>query len=378
MPVIHALALLLLTAPTDYSKLIRLKTLAQAKQALAAGTSPNATGGDRTWLSFAAEANKLDLAALLIENGAKLETPDQGGCTPLCYAVDYAGVEMVKLLLAKGAKPSPQVGPEKRTPLHRLMGLERKTKMDLIATLTENGADVNAADARDETPLHAGAEAGEPVRLKYLIERGAKVDATNKNGATPLHLAAISRRLAAMQLLVEKGAKVDARDKSGETPLLRLVYIGADVELLKAAALLVKLGANVSSQNDAGESALHVAVVTKSEPWAKTLMQFGVDPSLRSKKGKTALDQAVINKDATLIVAIGRSAPKALNALDEYGATYVHNAVINDDLPLLNALIAAGADLSVKNKFGKTPLGTARQAGMTKIAALLEELRAAD
>lgn len=89
------------------------------------------------------------------------------------------------------------------------------------------GANVNATEWDDSTPLHWSASAGYKVVAEFLIEKGANVNATNKLGLTPLHNAASKyKSVAVAELLIEKGANVNATSKKGETPLQLALYWG--------------------------------------------------------------------------------------------------------------------------------------------------------
>ena len=68
-------------------------------------------------LHVAAQSGDLELAALLIDRGAHLEAQSaETGSTPLKYAVFFAQIDMVKMLLQKGADVE-NSGGTSRTPL---------------------------------------------------------------------------------------------------------------------------------------------------------------------------------------------------------------------------------------------------------------------
>jgi ankyrin repeat protein len=58
------------------------------------------------------------------------------------------------------------------------------------------GADVHAANAEGNTPLHIASESGHLKVVQYLVEMaGADVHAVNANGHTALHLASAHGQL---------------------------------------------------------------------------------------------------------------------------------------------------------------------------------------
>jgi ankyrin repeat protein len=79
------------------------------------------------------------------------------------------------------------------------------------------GANVNARNAKGETPLEIAAELGFVDGVDFLISAGAKVDETNNTGSTPL-IDAVSRRdLAVVRSLLKAGANPDRPDNSGRS-----------------------------------------------------------------------------------------------------------------------------------------------------------------
>ena len=79
---------------------------AAAALLLEAGADPNDNnGGDRpeTPLHWAASTDDVDVAVVLIDNGADLETPGGSIGTPLDNAIGYACWHVARLLVARGA-----------------------------------------------------------------------------------------------------------------------------------------------------------------------------------------------------------------------------------------------------------------------------------
>ncbi len=118
------------------------------------------------------------------------------GATPFMRAARSTDLEMMHLLLDKGANPKLA----NKDGLNALMlaagvnwadkirGTEAEA-LEAVKLCVALGLDVNAATDKTETALHGAASRGVNAIVKYLVENGAKMDVKNKQGFTPLDIA---------------------------------------------------------------------------------------------------------------------------------------------------------------------------------------------
>ena len=57
-----------------------------------------------------------------------------------------------------------------------------------------------------------------------LLKHGADINAQNKDQNTPLHLAGWYKHKSIIELLVEQGAEIDLKEYRGATPLMMLIW----------------------------------------------------------------------------------------------------------------------------------------------------------
>ncbi len=95
----------------------------------------------------------------------------------------------------------------------------REGDAEAAGLLLEVGADANAEDRCDWTPLHCAAEGGQAELAGLLLDKGADVNARGDVDWTPLHRAADAGHVDVAQVLLEAGADVNARAKNGQTSM---------------------------------------------------------------------------------------------------------------------------------------------------------------
>ncbi|CAG0909208.1 unnamed protein product, partial [Cyprideis torosa] len=90
---------------------------------------------------------------------------------------------------------------------------------NIAHTLLDRGAQVDARDAKQNTPLHNASQEGHQNVVLTLLDRGAQVDARNRRQQTPLHAASFFGHHNVALTLLHRSGQVDARDDKQHTPL---------------------------------------------------------------------------------------------------------------------------------------------------------------
>lgn len=117
------------------------------------------------------------------------------------------------------------------------------------------GANVNAVNESEDSPLNMVSKLSYEFLVRYFIEAGANVNTSNKNKITPLHWGVEYNNLAIVKLLLRKGANTSARDQIEETPLHWAAWTGN----IASAKLLLKYGANPYAANNTGVTPIDLA-----------------------------------------------------------------------------------------------------------------------
>jgi ankyrin repeat protein len=191
---------------------------------IAKGAAIKGTEHGMTPLMASAGANDLDMVRLFIEKGVDVNAATKGGSTALQFAASAGNVAMVKLLLAKGADVNAATtdgGKVRKGPI----ALNHQTALilavpygtpELLRTLIDAGAQVNAKDIRDMTPLMlaVSSETQNPDVVRLLLAKGSDVKAKSNAGETALDWAKKFGNPEVIGLLQKAGAE---GAQSGET-----------------------------------------------------------------------------------------------------------------------------------------------------------------
>lgn len=143
----------------------------------------------------------------------------------LYIATENGDLELVKYLLSKGAhvnikhveylsRASFKESEYKETPLHKAV---KKNYVELTRLLLDNGADINAKDALDLTPLYIAAINSFSDIENLLISYGADPSITSFDGSSynrfklseQLYLAIKNEDLKLVKSLLDQGANAD-------------------------------------------------------------------------------------------------------------------------------------------------------------------------
>ncbi|XP_069132753.1 myotrophin-like [Argopecten irradians] len=97
-----------------------------------------------------------------------------------------------------------------------------------VNELLKQGADVNEV-TNSRTPLHFAADYGQCEVIKILLEKGADINAPDKYDITPLLAAIFEEHTECVELLIKEGASTN-----GKTPDGQSYYEAATTDSIKA------------------------------------------------------------------------------------------------------------------------------------------------
>lgn len=245
---------------------------------------PVRDGGELTALVYAARANAMDVARVLLESGADVNQVTGYGWSPLLAATQNRNYQLGAYLIENGADVniahnggwSPlYLATDNRniedgdypTPLPDM------DHLDFITLLLDEGADVNAR-------MIDSSETRTVFTNQWLDEEGA----------TAFLRASQSGDVELMQLLLESGADPHINTVLNVTPLQVAAGIGwvegvttehSTEETIEAVRLLLDLGIDPNIQADTGRVALHGAGHKGATEVARILVDAGARMDIR-------------------------------------------------------------------------------------------------
>lgn len=154
----------------------------------------------------AAIGNIERVAEILKDDPAQVNAVASDGFQPLGLASFFGHLDVVELLLLKGAEVnSASRNAMKVMPLHSAVAHQH---LEIARALLEQGAEANSAQADDFTPLHEAAQNGQLDMVQLLLQYGAQVNAKTVNNQTPLSLAQEHGHREVAALLAAHGGQV--------------------------------------------------------------------------------------------------------------------------------------------------------------------------
>ena len=172
------------------------------------------------------------------------------------------------------------------TPLHHAAG---SASLQIVRILLERGADASAINCMEQTPLHYAAFLQTTRVLELLLRHKANFRIKNIYGQPALHTALLRKNTPAVRLLLDAGADANSQDKQGQTPITLAVAWKDHA----SARLLISRGAN---PNPAGHSLLFDPLVRNELLLVKILLQGGANPNAQTFSNMTPLHLAM-NRD---------------------------------------------------------------------------------
>jgi ankyrin repeat protein len=264
-----------------------------------------------TPLHLAVRNSHEQIALSLLEYSVDIEQKDTVGQSILVWAVKLKMVNLVAILLKKGAYIECH-NLDRLTPLALVVSKGKcDERTQIIGLLLENGADVDCTIGNYETLLHYCVSHSDIENVRTLLYYGADVNSHRHHAPyyTPLHR---STSPAITELLLSAGADIEGNSLQGETPL-----VATFAQNHMNTKVLLQNGANANAVNittpllvDALKSRARYGLV-------ELLLAYGADPEQANSSGSkrrpissTANWKQYINKGG--VYPVGRLLPNPI------------------------------------------------------------------
>ncbi|XP_053202641.1 ankyrin repeat domain-containing protein 49-like [Panonychus citri] len=158
---------------------------------------------------------------------------------------------------------NPSDEPKKLTPEEKMFKFCRKGKPDHIKFMVNKFPHLlNVKDSDGYSSLHKAAYSDNYEVVQTLIELGADIEARTIDQWTPLHCASKWGNLRSASILIDAGANINARSSGGVTPL-HLAAANKNKQMIEL--LLFNPNIDVNIVNNAGDKAVDIA--RRSSPY---------------------------------------------------------------------------------------------------------------
>jgi ankyrin repeat protein len=192
----------------------------------------------------------------------------------------------------------------------------------------------------EESPVIEFVRKKQTALLESILRRGIDVDQRDIHEQTALFHAVLHERISCVRLLLEFGADINASSTRQVTPL----YIGAENGLEAVVELLLRRGARVDMTKYARETPLHAAISANSIKAVSLLIEHGANVNATDSSQESALQRSLRD--------------------------WIEPRI-------LKLLLDAGADFTVPNIHGNTPVKRVwRSRAKEKLRLLLSAIEA--
>lgn len=219
-------------------------------------------------LSYAILFNKIDLVELLIKKGAKIDITDTDDRSILYIPIKYNYIEIIKILL--------------------------QANIDQIGISIHDIKDRNYNIPIHYTIIYKNIEA-----LKIMLEYGSNPNITDKFGNNSLHLSVYSRNYDICRYILNYDIDINSKTNIGESAL----HIAANLQVSKIFNLLVKLpNINVNTQDyDHEFTPLHYSVNLNNIDQVNILLQKNANPNIQDIYGNTITHYTVMEENIQML-----------------------------------------------------------------------------
>ncbi|XP_046337772.2 ankyrin repeat domain-containing protein 17-like [Haliotis rufescens] len=323
----------------------------------------------RTPVMFAAGKGNIELVELLVRKGANVSLVDRFDNNILHSACLGGHVEVVKYVLSQDIVNINSRVWCGRTPV--MLAAENGHRV-VVELLVNVGADVTLVDKKGDNLLHFASWGGNVEVVKFVLSLGMlSINSRGWQEITPVMLAVDKGHNDVVELLVSKGADVSFLDK-GHGTLLHFACRGGNVEVVK---FVLSLG--MLSINSRGWKKM-TPVMTAADKGHKEVVELlvskGADVSLLDKGHDTLLHLACKGGNVEVVKFVLSLGMLSINSRGWQEMTPVMLAADKGHKEVVELLVSKGADVSLLDKGHDTLLHLACKGGNVEVVKFVLSL----
>jgi ankyrin repeat protein len=255
------------------------------------------------------------------------------------------------------------------TPLHELAHFRLATVAGKVVSAPElTAVMVNAKNSYGDAPLSLAAKQGHCEMVKTLLDKGADVNAQGGDYGNALQAASAGGHKQAVKMLLDKGADVNAQGGDYGNALYAASVKGHE-QVIK---MLLDKGADVNAQGGWYGNALQAASAGGHEQVVKMLLDKGADVNAQGGRYGNAMHAAAYGGHTEILDLLVTNC--SISRLqDYYGRTPLWWAAAGGETATVEALIYKyNIDPQIADNFGWRPFWIASKKGHSATLKLLQ------
>ena len=286
---------------------------------------------------------------ILSEPFPELDASDNRGRTALIWAAERVHLDVAALLLEEGADVN-AMG-KYQPALHYA---SRKGHYELVRLLHKNDADINASGFCG-TALHEAPFQGHTEIANLLLSYGTDTN-RGRNSGYPIQWRAGTGNVEIMKILPDKRLGTGPKCRSNQTPLHKAAARG-HLEIVK---MLVKRSVDLNAINSLGRTPLLLSVANHHLPVSKMLLENGADVNFQRRNDESRPPHIAAKSKDHEMTSLLLNWEADVHALDCDPNTSLLVAISTANVQIVQKLLESGADVKAPSKM---PLQLATSAG---------------
>lgn len=246
------------------------------------------------YLCHAIKSKSIARVKLLLDNNGWLGFKQDAPKTALSYAIKHASIEIVKLLVEKGAAVNSNFVSLKFQPLYKALACK---KFEIANYLFEKGAKIT--EYNDVTVIYSLQAGNIALAHKAMLKNHFLANCTNTKRRTPLHIASYIGCLKTVMMIKVLGGDFNSIDSSNRNALFFSINGKAPLQKkYNVLQYLIKNNVKVNQLDIFERTPLHYAVSKGYEKIVELLLDSNALVDIRDSESNTPIRIAILKSSA--------------------------------------------------------------------------------